>query len=95
MVYPSFTIVGRICYEDIEGGPKTYELSFLDPDGNNVVPKIKWNAEVNIEPKKNAYINFNINLNQIQLGKVGTYNINLKSEGINRTFKLFVTEKNR
>ena len=87
--------MGRICYEDIEGGPQTYELSFLDPDGNNVVPKIKWNAEVNIEPKKNAYINFNINLNQIQLGKVGTYNINLKSEGINRTFKLFVTEKNR
>jgi len=93
ITYPSFSIVGRMCYEYTEMGTKQYRLTLSDPNNNDIVPPIEWKAAVKVEPDKNAYINFNINLNQIQFSKVGIYKLHLLSEGIDRIFKLFVVEK--
>lgn len=92
-IYPFFSIVGRISYEYTEIGVKPYKITFSDPDGTDVFPPFEWKADVKVEPNKIGYINFNINLNQINFTKVGLYKLHLQSEGIDRIFKLFVVEK--
>lgn len=86
----SFSVVGRIGYD--KEGKKDYKLSFLSPEGKNVIEPLKWQADVKNTNNRIEYVDFQLTFNQIEFMLPGTYLFKLESEGIERVLKLYITK---
>ncbi len=90
-IYGGFSIVGRIGYETEYN--ENFNLSFIDPNGKNVIDPLTWDSLVKVIDNTTGYADFNMALNQIQFETPGTYQIILKTKEEKRIFKLYLVEQ--
>lgn len=90
---PALSVVVRTSYEPGEDGDKEFELSFLDPEGKEWLPKGNFNSKVVVNPNHGvANTNLVITIAQPLFKLFGCYTINLKTENQARSIKLFVQQ---
>ncbi|RYY97720.1 MAG: hypothetical protein EOO11_10065 [Chitinophagaceae bacterium] len=84
MVYPAFTIAGRMRFSRKEIGEHSFRIRALDPQGKELIQPIEGQIGIG-EPAPfadYASTNFVINLQQVKLEYPGTY-----------TFELYIDEE--
>ena len=91
---PALSVVVRTSYEPGEDGDKSFELSFLDSEGKEWLPKASLNSKVVVNPDHGiANTNLVITISQPVYRLFGCYSVILKTEAQTRTLKLFVQQK--
>ena len=73
-----FAVASRIRFEAHEEGPKTVSLSFIDSDGQRVVPLLRAQFGVKLQPNESsATLNYVMVIPQIKFARFGDYQIDL------------------
>ncbi|GAA4338211.1 DUF6941 family protein [Flaviaesturariibacter amylovorans] len=79
MVYPAFTIAGRMRFSRKETGEHSFRIRALDPQGKELIQSIEGQINIGEPPAFADYTstNFVINLQQVKLEHPGTYTFEL------------------
>lgn len=81
-VHGLFTLVARIRFDRIEEGLKKIKISFVDADGNAIMPVIETQVSVQTGPFGTSPIAQVVSLmSQIRLPNFGEYSVDLAVDG--------------
>lgn len=87
----TFSVVGRITYEDEELGLKEVLVTITNSEGKNIINPLP--LSMNIEKSSGGMggsLNFNCIVNNITFEQPGLYYVNLATQEESRQIKLFV-----
>ncbi|MFA6384637.1 MAG: hypothetical protein WCY10_04620 [Candidatus Omnitrophota bacterium] len=95
LVYPRCTIVLRARFEKIERGEHKVAVHFVDIDGKNVIPPAQGDLTMNFsDQQRSGSANLILNIQGIQLEKLGEYSIDLAIDGKQEaSLPLYVKER--
>jgi hypothetical protein len=82
VVYPLCALAAILRFERIEEGPKALRISFIDSDGNAVMPTLT--PQINVQfsgAQSEATVQFALVMQQISLPRFGEYSIDLAVDG--------------
>jgi hypothetical protein len=88
-------IVARIRFEPHEEGTKTVSLAFIDSDGQRVLPLLRAQFPVKVQPAEaSTVVNYVMVIPQIKFPRFGDYQIDLAvDDKIEATIPLFVRQR--
>jgi hypothetical protein len=82
MAYGTFSLAIRLRFENIEEGQKRIKLSFVDSDGQQIVPSLEANILVQTPPQESSStIHFVTTVMQLIFPKFGEYAVHLAIDG--------------
>jgi hypothetical protein len=86
IIWPLCAIALRMRFEPLEAAMKTIAISFIDSDGNSVMPVLRQQFPVQIPPdEQSATVNIALVIGQLKLPNFGEYAVRLaidsKQEG--------------
>jgi hypothetical protein len=82
VVYPLCALAAILRFERIEEGPKTLRISFIDADGNSIMPTLTPQFNVQFTAAQSeATVQFALVMQQINLPRFGEYSIDLAVDG--------------
>lgn len=90
-----FAVAARIRFDLTEEGPKTIALAFIDSDGKPVLPVMRAQFPLKVQPtESNATLNYVMVIPQIQFARFGDYQIDLSiDDKIEATLPLYVRQR--
>jgi len=76
------SIATRIRFSKIEAGDHIVRIFIIDADGNSIGPKLEGKIAVRIgENASNAVVNLILNIQNLEFGRYGQYQIDLAVDG--------------
>lgn len=89
-----FAVAARIRFEAHEEGAKTISLSFIDSDGQRVVPLLRAQFSLKVPPNEStATLNYVMVIPQIKFARFGDYQIDLAfDDKVEATIPLYVRQ---
>jgi hypothetical protein len=89
-----FAVAARIRFEAHEEGLKTFSLSFIDSDGQRVMPLLRAQVHLKVQPSEStATLNYVMVIPQIKFARFGDYQIDLAvDEKVEATIPLYVRQ---
>lgn len=90
-----FAVAARLRFELHEEGPKTVALAIIDTDGKPVIPAIRAQFPLKVQPNEaNATLNYVMIIPQIQFARFGDYQADLSLDGkIEASLPLYVRQR--
>jgi hypothetical protein len=89
-----FAIAARIRFESHEEGPKTLTMTLVDSDGTRVLPQMRAQFPVKIQPAEtNATLNYAMVIPQAKFPRFGDYQVDLAvDDKIEASLPLYVRQ---
>jgi len=90
-----FAVAARIRFDANEEGPRTISLSFIDSDGQRIVPLLRAQFVVKVQPNESsATLNYVMVIPQIKFARFGDYQIDLAvDDKVEATIPLYVRHR--
>ena len=90
-----FAVAARLRFELHEEGPKTVALTIIDSDGKPVIPAIRAQFPLKVQPNEaNATLNYVMIIPQIQFARFGDYQADLSlNDKIEASLPLYVRQR--
>jgi hypothetical protein len=90
-----FAVAARLRFEAHEEGARTVALSFIDSDGQRVMPLLRAQFSVKVQPNEpSATLNYVMVVPQIKLPRFGDYQIDLSvDDKVEATLPLYVRQR--
>jgi hypothetical protein len=90
-----FAVAARLRFEAHEEGARTVALSFIDSDGQRVMPLLRAQFNVKVQPSEpSATLNYVMVVPQIKLPRFGDYQIDLAvDDKVEATLPLYVRQR--
>jgi hypothetical protein len=90
-----FAVAARLRFEAHEEGARTVALSFIDSDGQRVIPHLRAQFTVKIQPhESSATLNYVMVIPQIKFARFGDYQIDLAvDDKVEATIPLYVRQR--
>jgi hypothetical protein len=90
-----FAVAARLRFEPHEEGARTVSLSFIDSDGQRVMPLLRAQFTVKVQPNEpSATLNYVMVIPQIKFARFGDYQIDLAvDEKVEATIPLHVRQR--
>ena len=87
-----FAVAARIRFDAHEEGAKTVSLSFIDSDGQRVIPLLRAQFHLKVQANESsATLNYVMVIPQIKFARFGDYQIDLAVDGkVEATIPLYV-----
>ena len=80
--HPHCSVAVRIRFSKVEEGEHRFRVTFMDEDGQLVVPTIDGNLNVQFGPNDDSTVaNLILNIQQVKLAKYGQYSIDVAIDG--------------
>ncbi len=90
IAYPSFALACRFRYSKAEVGMKSFKLTFVAPDGQNVLPVMQTQINVPVDFEDYYASNLVIGFSSINFSQYGEYTINIETDDIIKHIPLFL-----
>ena len=89
-----FAVAARIRFEAHEEGARSVSLSFIDSDGQRVVPLLRAQFGVKLQPNESsATLNYVMVIPQIKFARFGDYQIDLAvDDKVEATIPLYIRQ---
>jgi hypothetical protein len=82
VIHPQCAIALRIRFENIERGEHRVAVTFVDLDGRHIIPPANGTININFpEQQRSGSANLILNIQMLQLQRLGEYAINLAIDG--------------
>lgn len=90
-----FAVAARLRFESHEEGARTVSVSFIDSDGQRVIPHLRAQFTVKIQPNESsATLNYVMVIPQIKFARFGDYQIDLAvDDKVEATIPLYVRQR--
>lgn len=90
-----FAVAARLRFEAHEEGARTVALSFIDSDGQRVMPLLRAQFNVKVQPNESsATLNYVMVVPQIKFARFGDYQIDLAvNDKVEATIPLYVRQR--
>jgi hypothetical protein len=90
-----FAVAARLRFEPHEEGARTVSLSFIDSDGQRVMPLLRAQFTVKVQPNEpSATLNYVMVIPQIKFARFGDYQIDLAvDDKVEATIPLYVRQR--
>lgn len=90
-----FAVAARLRFEAHEEGARTVALSFIDSDGQRVMPLLRAQFNVKVQPNESsATLNYVMVIPQIKFPRFGDYQIDLAvDDKVEATIPLYVRQR--
>ncbi len=90
-----FAIAARLRFEAHEEGTRTLVLSFIDSDGQRVIPLLRAQLTVKVAPNEpTATVNYVMVLPQLKLARFGDYQVDLAvDDKVEASVPLYVRQR--
>jgi hypothetical protein len=86
-VHPHCSVALRIRFERSETGQHPFVLHIVDDDGNDIIPLLQGNIEVQMPPGFiSSAVNVVLNLQGLKFERPGEYSVNIDVDGEQRSF---------